>query len=100
VPLTFLDQRSFVSQAGFDQIIGEEAFLDAPQYGFDSAPDEYLYDRMISQRKNNDLQPQLIVGQTIATHKPYHTPYGVTRDSAYGYADQQLGDFYNTLKEE
>lgn len=97
VDLWFLDQRDFLSQAGFTTIIGEEAFATKKKYVFDAAPDMDLYTKTletISQQK----QPYFLALQTISSHKPYETPYGNSQADAIKYSDKSLYYFYVQLK--
>lgn len=97
VSLSFLDQRSFLEKMGFQKLRGEEYFEDKPKYVFQSAPDQYLYDKVLDEIQQED-QPFFYAMQTISSHHPYDTPYGKTLDEALGYTDDALDDFYQQLK--
>ena len=45
--LSFFDQRNFISEIGFEHIIGEEYFSGEQTYVFDSAPDHVLYNKTL-----------------------------------------------------
>jgi phosphoglycerol transferase MdoB-like AlkP superfamily enzyme len=100
VPLSFLNQRDFLKEMDFDQIIGEEAFSGQKHYVFDAAPDEDLYTKALEilAEKADSPQPYTLMMQTISFHKPYDTPYGTTQAEALRYADETLGRFYKLLK--
>lgn len=96
-PLTFFDQKSFLSWVWFQKIIGEEEFKDYKTYTFDSAADEELYKRTLQ-----ELQIQTwkyFIGiQTISFHEPYDTPLWKTEKLALQYSDEQLYNFYQQLQ--
>ncbi len=96
--LKFLQQRSFLSWAGFQKIIWEEEFENNKKYTFESAPDWDLYDRVLQ-----EIQVQtwkyFIWLQTISFHKPYNVPYWKSEELALKYADDELYRFYESLKE-
>ena len=95
--LNFLDQRSFLSWAWFQTIIGEEAFKGNKMYAFESAPDWDLYDKVL-QEVQNQTWKYFIWLQTISFHKPYNTPGGKTELDALKYSDDELLRFYENLK--
>lgn len=97
VDLDFLDQRDFLSEAGFSTIIGEEAFEKDKKYVFDAAPDHVLYNKTLKTIKDQ-TGSYFIVLQNISFHKPYNTPYGKTEKAALRYADKSLFYFYLQLK--
>lgn len=95
--LNFLDQRVFLSWAGFSNIQWEETFLWEQKYVFSSAPDQSLYKKAlktISEQKD----PYIMVMQTISFHKPYDTPYGASQKAALRYTDKSLYYLYQQLK--
>lgn len=101
--LGFLNQEDFLISLQFDHIVWPEAFKDWHKYAFSAAPDEALYkkatDLLFSwDSVNSSDWPQFLVMQTISSHKPYNTPNGNTEEMAFSYADEQLFQFYNTLK--
>jgi hypothetical protein len=110
-PLNFLDQRAFLEEMGFDQIIGEEKFS-GKTYTFDAAPDEELYKEALSRirieetlqdlktKERKKADPYAMVMQTISFHKSYNTPYGKDEASALAYSDEMLGSFYEKLEAE
>ncbi len=97
VNLEFLDQKAFLSGAGFTHIFGEENFTGEKKYVFDAAPDYALYNKTLETIKEQS-KPYLLALQTISFHKPYFTPYGNTQKDALRYADKSLYYFYLQLK--
>jgi phosphoglycerol transferase MdoB-like AlkP superfamily enzyme len=47
VTLDFLEQRDFLNEMKFQNIIGEEAFKNEKKYVFDAAPDHVLYNKAL-----------------------------------------------------
>ncbi len=95
--LDFLDQKSFLNYAGYQNIIGAEAFKDKQRYTFDAAPDGDLYAKAIELVKSQ-TSPYFLTLQTISSHTPYHTPYGKTMEAMYRYEDESFAKFYAELK--
>ena len=98
VSLDFLNQRAFLSWAGFQKIIGEELFTWNKKYTFESAPDGDLYEEVLKEIKNQTWK-YFIWLQTISFHRPYDVPYWKTEKLALKYSDEKLYDFYNSLRE-
>jgi len=96
--LKFLNQRTFLSWAWFQKIIWEEEFTNKKKYAFDSASDKDLYDRVLKEIKTQTWK-YFIWLQTISFHKPYNTPNWKTEKTALEYCDQELYNFYLSLKE-
>ena len=98
VSLDFLDQRSYIEKLWFNIIRGEENFITAPKYVFDAAPDQYLYDTILTQVQNT-TGDFLFVAQSVSSHHPYNSPYGKIFTDAMRYSDDTFADFYAKLKE-
>lgn len=96
--LNFLNQRDFLAKAWFKKIIWEEEFYDSKKYTFDAAPDEELYNRVL-QEVDSQTWTYFIWLQTISFHKPYNTPKWKTKELALQYSDEQLYNFYQSLKD-
>lgn len=95
--LSFLDQRSFLKNIQYKEVIGEENFTRDKKYTFDSAPDSYLYNGaidLISQQTWNFF----LTLQTISSHTPYYTPYWNSSQDMFAYVDKNLYAFYSKLK--
>lgn len=99
--LWFLDQRDFLERVWFQKIIWEEAFADKEKYSFNSAPDEYLYEKALEEIQNQTWK-YFIWLQTISFHTPYSSPYstpdGDDMLQTLKYADEKLYDFYINLQ--
>lgn len=95
--LDFLDQKSFLQNIQYKEIIWEEKFRKDKKYTFDSAPDYYLYngaiDLILQQTWNFFLTLQ-----TISSHTPYYTPYWSSSKDMFEYVDKNLYAFYSKLK--
>jgi len=95
--LAFLDQRGFLKNIQYKEIIWEEKFKKDKKYTFDSAPDYYLYNEaidVISQQTWNFF----LTLQTISSHTPYYTPYWNSSQNMFEYVDKNLYAFYSKLK--
>ncbi len=95
--LSFLDQRSFLKNIQYKEVIWEEKFKRDKKYTFDSAPDYYLYNEaidLISQQTWNFF----LTLQTISSHTPYYTPYWDSSKDMFDYVDKNLYAFYSKLK--
>ena len=99
--LSFLQQRKYLQEQWFVNIIGEEAFTWQKKYSFDAAPDSFLYNKAIeiTQNKISNNKPFYLNLQTISTHTPRNSPYWTTEKSARKYADDQISLFYKQLRQ-
>lgn len=102
VSLDFLEQKKFLINMGFQDIIGSEAFEKEKKYTFNAAPDQFLYKKTLEEInklwEKKEKAPFFIALQTISSHKPYDTPYWNEEEDAFKYADIQLFKFYLNLK--
>ena len=101
VSLSFLNQKDFLKKIWFQKIIWEEFFKNKRKYTMNAAPDWDLYDKVISEIKNQKWN-YFIWLQTISLHSDfwgYMTPYWKTRESAQKYCDETLFKFYQKLKD-
>jgi len=96
--LSFLNQKEFIKNVGYQTIIWEEAFKDKKHYTFDAAPDEDLYNKAI-EIINNETWAYFLTLQTISSHTPYNTPYWRSEEEMYRYEDESFANFYEQLKE-
>lgn len=97
VTLDFLNQRKFLENIWFSNIIWPEMFSGEKTYTFDAAPDAVLYQKILDislEQKDN----YFLVWQTISSHTPYNTPYWLTEKNMFKYVDDSLYDFYQNLK--
>lgn len=97
--LEFLQQRKYLENIGYQNIVGEEAFEWKTKWAFDAASDEELYSQSKKFIDNyNPEKPFFLTLQTISSHQPRHSPYGDTVEDTFRYTDDQLGKFYEHLK--
>lgn len=102
--LGFIDKGQWLAESGFDEIEGHEhpSYEGQPRLHFKAAPDEALYRRARQWMADNETkEPWLLVLQTVSSHQPFIEPYTRERseEAAIKYADQALGDFYESLRE-
>lgn len=95
--LDFLDQRSFLENMQYREIIWEEKFKKDKKYTFDSAPDYHLYNEAIDTIAQQTWNFFLTL-QTISSHTPYYTPYWNSSKDMFEYVDKNLYWFYTKLK--
>ena len=99
-PLSFLNQREYLKKVWYQTIIGEEAFSGSQKRAFNAAADEELYDTTLSFINQKQTKPYFLTLQTISSHQPRHSPYGDTVEDTFKYTDEQIGKFYNKLKQQ
>lgn len=102
--LGFSNTRSWARNIGFDYTEGHEHpyYNTWPRYHFQAAPDEALYDRVLSRIEQNSLNDRyFLFVKTVSTHHPFFDPEAMTVSEAgtFKYADKQLGLFYEELKQ-
>lgn len=97
VTLDFLNQRRFLENIWFSNIIWPEMFSGEKSYTFDAAPDHVLYQKMLN-ITSVQTGKYFLVGQTISSHTPYNTPYWLSEKNMFKYVDDSLYDFYQQLK--
>lgn len=98
VTLSFLNQKQYLIDNWFENIIDADSFSWVTSYGgFKAAPDEDVYDTILQILSWWEQWSQFIAAQTISTHLPYDTPYGSRYADARRYADDKLYEFYNQL---
>lgn len=101
--LSFTDKITWLKSIGFDFIEGHdsEAYRGVERFHFESAPDQYLYDRAFSKIGEIGDKPFFLMLETVSTHLPYINPITgeTSEESAFGYADAELYKFYEKLVE-
>lgn len=101
MPLTFCNQRTYLKQIWFKNIIWEERFYDKEKYTQHAAPDYDLYNETIKEIKKQRWK-YFIGLQTISFHNTfwneYNTPYWTSQKSAIKYSDEMIYRFYDSLK--
>lgn len=103
-PLSLNRKGEWLTDLGFDLVEGNEhPFYDSlPKYSFGSASDEALYQRAlnwIDQASDEQLNPWLLVVETVSSHQPYRDPDSGERslELAMKYADREFGEFLDEL---
>jgi hypothetical protein len=94
--LSFLNERSYLDERWFQEIIWEEEFEKNKKYTFSAAPDWDLYEKVLEVIKNQK-QKYFIWLNTISFHTPYLCPYWDTEKECLKYSDEKLYDFYTSL---
>lgn len=94
--LDFLNQRRFIQNIGYQQIIDEKAFKGQRVYTFNAAPDTNLYQKTL-EVVDQQTKPYFITIQTISSHTPYSTPYGNTESKMLEYINDSFDIFYQGL---
>ena len=99
----FTNMRSFVTTAGFEDLISDADFplkLRLSKWG---VPDEFVFERALVDIKQQDANAaHLTVIQTSSSHEPYDVPYNKLNNkilNAFAYTDNCLGKFVNALKQ-
>ncbi len=112
--LSFEQQRSYLQAVGFQHISEYEPNTPTPVYGWGYS-DGHMFNELrawIDQQRQAD-KPYLAALFTLSTHDPYrlpdgwHSPFQVAEHSStqqkfiasYHYLDEQLGNFYDWLKQ-
>jgi phosphoglycerol transferase MdoB-like AlkP superfamily enzyme len=109
--LNFANMRSYMSYAGFDQIIGKENF---PEETWDAkwgASDRYTFDKTftVAQSYHQKKQPFFITLFTLSSHEPFDVPNqgsfkGTALEqkfkNAHKYTDNCLKQFVEKAKKE
>lgn len=102
--LTFSNTGVWATSIGFDYVEGHdhEYYSDKPRYHFKASPDKYLYKRVLSIIKSSyyGTKSNFYFVKTVSSHHPFYNPDSKIKseEEAFRYADQQFGDFYESLK--
>jgi arylsulfatase A-like enzyme len=101
--LGFLDKTSWLKALHFDGWEGaEQPFYNGwKRYLFNAAEDKALYQRVLQWLDQRDSeQPFMAFLLTVSTHPPFINPRNDQSDEegAFRYADDQIGLFYDELK--
>lgn len=97
----FTNMRSFLTTAGFEQIVSDEDFpikLKLSKWG---VPDQYVFDKALADLKMPYSHPFLKIIQTSSSHEPFDVPYHKLKNkrlNAFAYTDNCLGRFIDGLK--
>lgn len=104
------NDRDTLKALGFDEIEGRTSFYDGtPELQFGSAPDDVFYQRIlkaldtaaIEQKNDPKAGPHFWTFMTGGTHQPFNrkNKNNSSLPSAFRFADEELGYFYQALLE-
>ncbi len=98
----FTNMRSYLRSCGIEHIISEDDFPDTPKFKW-GVHDQYLFERVSEDLKNNTRYPFFYAVQTSSSHEPFEVPSETKKfDDPYlnsvAYTDACLGKFINDLK--
>ena len=98
----FTNMRSFVTTAGFEDLISDADFPIKLRLSKWGVPDQYVFDRALSDIKSQAPNAtHLSVIQTSSSHEPYDVPFKKLNNkilNAFAYTDNCLGKFVAALK--
>lgn len=104
--LQFQSNAAWLTSLGFDEVEGGESafYSDKPKLAFDSAPDEFLYERVLDYIAHPGA-PYFLTLMTISLHPPYRAPHPEDEVSdvplldVLHYVDRSTYNFYTNLQE-
>ena len=98
----FTNMRSFVTTAGFEDLISDADFPIKLRLSKWGVPDQYVFDRALADIKSQGPNAtHLSVIQTSSSHEPYDVPFKKLNNkilNAFAYTDNCLGKFVAALK--
>ena len=98
----FTNMRSFVTTAGFEDLVSDADFPIKLRLSKWGVPDQYVFDRALADIKSQAPNAtHLSVIQTSSSHEPYDVPYNKLNNkilNAFAYTDNCLGKFVAALK--
>jgi len=98
----FTNMRSFVTTAGFEDLISDADFPIKLRLSKWGVPDQYVFDRALADIKSQAPNAtHLSVIQTSSSHEPYDVPFKKLNNkilNAFAYTDNCLGKFVAALK--
>lgn len=101
--LEFANTGVWARSIGFDYIEGSEHpyYKNWDRAHFNAAPDEALYNRVLSRVKRNSKNKYFIFIKTVSSHHPFKDPENKNNSEAgaFMYADRQIGLFHKKLIE-
>ncbi len=104
--LSFSHKDEWLHSIGFDEFIGnnQSYYEGMTRYQFRSVPDRALYENIVYNvlPQLSESKPYFLVIENVSTHHPFHEPgTGSKREKdVFGYADAQLGWFFENLERE
>jgi phosphoglycerol transferase MdoB-like AlkP superfamily enzyme len=101
--LSFSNTGAWANSIGFNYTEGSEynGYDNWTRSYFNAAPDEALYQRILQRIQINIDKRYFIFAKTVSTHHPFIDPTTgkKSEEAVFRYSDQQIGKFYNTLKD-
>ncbi len=98
----FTNMRSFVTTAGFEDLVSDADFPIKLRLSKWGVPDQYVFDRALADIKSQaPSATHLSVIQTSSSHEPYDVPFKKLNNkilNAFAYTDNCLGKFVAALK--
>ena len=98
----FTNMRSFVTTAGFENLVSDADFPIKLRLSKWGVPDQYVFDRALADIKSQAPNAtHLSVIQTSSSHEPYDVPFKKLNNkilNAFAYTDNCLGKFVAALK--
>jgi arylsulfatase A-like enzyme len=100
--LSFSDTGEWARSIGFDYVEGHEHpyYTKWERYHFEAAPDEALYNRVISRVETNEKNDYFIFVKTTTTHHPFINPENgrQSEEETFRYADMKIKYLYDQLE--
>ncbi len=98
----FTNMRSFVTTAGFEDLVSDADFPIKLRLSKWGVPEQYVFDRALADIKSQAPNTtHLSVIQTSSSHEPYDVPFKKLNNkilNAFAYTDNCLGKFVAALK--
>jgi len=99
--IKFKNMNSFVTQAGFEEVISIDDFPDEFQGEKWGVHDQYTFDRLFEQMKESS-EPYFKFFFTLSSHEPFDVPMDRVHKNDYHnsihYTDKCLGEFFSKVK--
>ena len=104
--LAFSRKDDWLLSIGFDELIGNDQpyYEGMKRYQFRSVPDRALYENIVYNvlPELPESRPYFLVIESVSTHYPFNEPGTGSKkeEDVFGYADTQLGWFFENLERE
>lgn len=99
----FTNMRSYLIQAGIDNIVSDKDFPLSERLSKWGAHDHVVFNRLLDDLKQHTPQkPFMKILQTSSSHEPFEVPFRRLENprlNAFAYADSCAGDFVRQFKE-
>lgn len=100
--IDFTNMRAYLTETGFDEIIGYDAFPDSKKLSSWGSPDAYtLVPESFSFMSKKDNNPTFDVILTLSSHEPWEVPMqklSNQRMNSFAYADSCIGVLIDKLR--